>query len=69
MARYHFDIIDGFEIKDPLGMECSEPQAIKLAHNIARQIAEEVGPNSARKVVVVDDDAQKLHEVAIADPK
>jgi hypothetical protein len=67
MPRFHFEIIDGFQIKDPVGMECTEAQARDVARNIARNIAIDVGVHAARKVVVVDDDGSTLHEVPIVD--
>lgn len=65
MPRFHFDIVDGVEIRDPVGMDCSEDQAKQVAQNIARQIAIEVGTHHTRKVVVVDEDGAKVHEEAV----
>jgi hypothetical protein len=62
MPRFHFDIIDGVEIKDPVGMDCSEDQARQVAQSIARQIAIDVGTRHARKVVVVDEHGANVHE-------
>jgi hypothetical protein len=62
MPRFHFDIVDGVEIKDPVGMECSEDQAKQAAQSIARQIAIDVGTRHARKVVVVDEQGLQVHE-------
>jgi hypothetical protein len=70
MPRYHFEIVDGIRIEDPVGIDLkTEAQAMELAENIARQIAIDVGPTSARKVVVVDDGGQELHKVPIAKPR
>jgi hypothetical protein len=39
MAKFHFEIVDGIKIEDPVGMDCkSEAQAIDVARSIARQI-------------------------------
>jgi hypothetical protein len=62
MPRFHFDIIDGVEIKDPVGMDCSEDEARQVARSIARQIAIDVGIRHARKVVVVDEEGSQVHE-------
>jgi hypothetical protein len=62
MPRFHFDIIDGVKIKDPVGMDCSEDQARRVAGSIARQIAIDVGTRHARKVVVVDEHGVEVHE-------
>ena len=43
MPRFHFEIVDGVRIADPVGTICkSEEQARQLAANIARQIAIDV---------------------------
>lgn len=63
MPRFHFDIIDGVKIEDPVGMDCcSEDQAREVAHSIARQIAIDVGTRHARKVVVVDEHGAEVHQ-------
>jgi hypothetical protein len=62
MARFHFDIVDGVKIKDPVGMDCSEDEARQVAGSIARQIAIDVGTRHARKIVVVDEHGTKIHE-------
>jgi hypothetical protein len=69
MPRYHFEIVDGIRIEDPVGIDLkTEAQAMELAENIARQIAIDVGPTSARKVVIVDDGGQEVHKVPIGKP-
>jgi regulator of extracellular matrix RemA (YlzA/DUF370 family) len=62
MARYHFEIIDGYKLEDPVGLECrSDDEARKVAEQIARQIVIDVGKGRrARKVVVVDDDGVEI---------
>jgi hypothetical protein len=66
MTRYHFEIVDGVKIEDPVGMELkSEEQAKQLAANIARQIAIDVKDSEARKVVVKDEIGSHVHEVAV----
>jgi hypothetical protein len=62
MPRFHFDIVDGVKIMDPVGMDCSEDQARQVAQSIARQIAIDVGPRHARKIVVVDEEGLAVHE-------
>jgi hypothetical protein len=66
MTRYHFEIVDGVKIEDPVGMELkSEEQAKQLAANIARQIAIDVKDSEARKVVVKDETGSHVHEVPV----
>ena len=61
MAKYHFEIVDRYKIEDRVGLDCkSESQAQQVAQNIAKQILIDVGPNAARKVVVVDDAGVKF---------
>jgi hypothetical protein len=66
MPRFHFEIVDGVRIEDPVGMELkSEEQARQLAGNIARQIAIDVADSEARNVVVKKDDGSHVHEVPV----
>jgi hypothetical protein len=66
MAQYHFEIVDGFRLADPAGLDCkSEKQARQVAEDIARQIAIDVGETSARKVVVVDEDGSEIYTTPI----
>jgi uncharacterized protein DUF6894 len=40
MAKYHFEIVDGYIIEDPKGIELqSDRQARKVAGEIAKQVA------------------------------
>jgi xanthine/CO dehydrogenase XdhC/CoxF family maturation factor len=66
MPKFHFEIVDGYKIEDPVGLDCkSENQAKEIAASIARQIAIDVGPEAARQVVVVDDDGAEIHKVPV----
>jgi hypothetical protein len=66
MPKFHFEIVDGYKIEDPVGLDCkSEEQAKKVAKDIARQIALDVGDASARNVVVVDDDSTELFKTPV----
>jgi hypothetical protein len=70
MPRFHFEIINGVRIEDPVGLECkSEDQARQVAGDIARQIAIDVGTEPARQVVVVDDEGLEIHKVAVNEAK
>jgi hypothetical protein len=62
MPRFHFNIVDGVTVPDPVGMDCTQDQAKQVAESIARQIAIEVGTRHKRKVVVVDEEGSKIHE-------
>jgi hypothetical protein len=66
MPKYHFEIVDGFKLEDPVGLYCkSDQQAQKVAEHIARQIAIDVGETSAGKVVVVDEEGSKIYTAPI----
>ena len=66
MPKYHFEIIDGFRLEDPVGLDCtSEQQAQKVANDIARQIVIDVGEGAARKVVVVDEAGARICKAPI----
>ena len=63
MPKFHFEIVDGITIEDPVGLECkSEAQAIEVAQNIARQIEIDVKNSSGRKILVKTDDGQEVHK-------
>jgi hypothetical protein len=63
MPRFHFEIVDGITIEDPVGMDCkSEAQAIEVARSIARQIELDVTNNGVRNVLVKTDDGQDVHQ-------
>ena len=38
MPKFHFEIVDGYKIEDPVGLDCkNEEQAKRVAQDIARQ--------------------------------
>ena len=66
MPKYHFEIVDGYTIEDPVGLDCkSEDQALEIARSIARQIEIDVKNSGARKVSVKTDEGQEVHKVPI----
>ena len=66
MPRFHFEIVDGYTIEDPVGLDCkSHDQAREVAESIAKQIAIDVGETPERRVVVVDDDGSRIHEAVV----
>ncbi|MET0968073.1 MAG: hypothetical protein ABWY18_02625 [Tardiphaga sp.] len=69
MPKYHFEIVDGFRLEDPVGIECpSEDEAKTVAHDIARQIAIDVASQNERNVVVVDDEGAEVYQTPIEHP-
>lgn len=60
MPRYHFPIVDGTKLVDPVGLELlNQEQAKKHAEVIARHVAL-VSPKP-RNVVVEDEQGTEIH--------
>jgi hypothetical protein len=69
MPKFHFEIVDGYRIEDPVGLELNDAkEAVKVAEAIAKQIAIEVSETSVRKVEVVTEDGERLHRAAVKSP-
>jgi hypothetical protein len=66
MPRFHFEIIDGYKIEDPVGMDLKgKDRAKTLANAIAKQIAVDVGGAAARDVVVINDEGEEVYKTPI----
>ncbi len=66
MPKYHFEIVDGFRLEDPVGLDCSDDtQAGDVAKNIAHQIAVDIAGDCDRKVVVIDDNGDEVYKTKI----
>ncbi|MDB5616022.1 hypothetical protein [Tardiphaga sp.] len=66
MTKYHFEIVDGYRLEDPVGFELpSEDQARAVAQEIAKQIAIDISSESTRNVVVVDEDGKEVFKTPI----
>jgi hypothetical protein len=66
MPKYHFEIIDGFRLEDPVGLECPDDERAKIvARDIARQIAIDVSSAAERNVLVVDDAGGEVYQTPI----
>ena len=66
MPRFHFEIVDGYTIGDPTGMELpTEGAAKKLAHEIAKQISIDVNDDRFKDVVVKADDGKQIYSAPI----
>ncbi len=70
MPKYHFEIVDGFRLEDPIGQDCSsDAQAKAIAKQIARQIADDIQRDDYdRKVIVLDDNGAEVCKTPIDDP-
>lgn len=69
MPKYHFEIVDGFRLEDPIGQEChSDAQAKTMAEKIARQIADDIRRDDHdRNVIVLDDNGDEVCKTPIDD--
>lgn len=66
MPVFHFEIVDGYIVEDPRGMELkTEAQAIVMAEQIAHQIAKDLGPSSLKSVVVRTDCGEQIYKAMI----
>ena len=66
MPRFHFEIVDGYILADPSGMELPTEQAAKkVAHEIAKQISIDVEDESLKHVVVKTDDGKEIYKAPI----
>lgn len=66
MPTYHFDVVDGYRLEDPIGLDCSnENDARDKARRMARQIAIDLKSEKARDVVVVDEDGKELFKAPV----
>ena len=66
MTKFHFEIVDGYTIKDPKGMEVpTEQQAKKIADEMAKQIANDVEDEPFKDVVVKTEAGKVVHKAPI----
>ena len=67
MPKYHFEIVDGYRLEDPVGLDLPDAdQAKTVAHDIAKQIATDIASESTRNVVVVDDAGHEVYQTPIS---
>jgi hypothetical protein len=65
MPRFHFPIVDGTTLHDPVGIDLKNASEAKaLAKSIAGQLRA-VAPDTHRSVVAVDDDGNEIHKVPV----
>jgi hypothetical protein len=66
MPRFHFEIVDGYTLEDPSGIELPTEQAAKkVAHEIAKQISIDVDDEGLKDVVVKTDDGEEIYKTPI----
>jgi hypothetical protein len=66
MPRFHFEIVDGYTLEDPSGMELPTEQAArKVAREIAKQISIDVDDEGLTDVVVKTDDGKEIYKAPI----
>ena len=67
MPKYHFEIVDGYRLEDPVGLDLPDTdQAKTVAHDIAKQIAADIVSDTTRNVVVVDDAGTEVYQTPIS---
>lgn len=66
MPRFHFEIVDGYTLEDPSGMELPTEQAAqRVAREIAKQISIDVDDEGLTDVVVKTDDGEEIYKAPI----
>jgi hypothetical protein len=68
MPVYHFEIVDGVRLDDPVGLDCQTEQDAKAkADLIARYIAIDLAElvHEPRCVVVLDQDGTEIYKAAV----
>jgi len=66
MPKFHFDIVDGYTLPDPSGMDLPTEEAAKtLANDIAKQISIDVEGEGLKDVVVKAEDGKEIYKAAI----
>ena len=66
MPKFHFEIVDGYTLPDPSGMDLPTVQAAEnVAKEIAKQIASDVEDDSFKEVVVKSDDGKEIYKAPI----
>ncbi len=66
MPRFHFEVVDGYTLPDPSGMELPTEQAAqRLAREIAKQISIDVDDESLKDVIVKTDDGKEIYKAPI----
>jgi hypothetical protein len=62
MPRYHFPIVDGTRLEDPVGIDLKDDtEAGKHADAIARHVSD-IGHKKPRNVIAIDDDGAEVHK-------
>jgi hypothetical protein len=67
MPVYHFNIVDGVTLEDPVGLDCESDLDAKIkADLIAQQIAIDLdADDEARCVIVVDERGTEIHKAPV----
>ena len=66
MPKFHFEIVDGYTIEDPRGMEFRQrSKRRELPRRMAKQIAADVEDRSLTDIVVKDADGEIVHTTPI----
>ena len=65
MPRFHFPIVDGITLDDPVGIELkSEAEAGKHAESIADHVSN-IGHKKPRTVLAIDENGVQIHRAPV----
>jgi hypothetical protein len=65
MPRFHFPIVDGTRLDDPVGVVLSnKTKAAEHAETIARHVSN-LGHKKRRNVLALDEEGREVHKVAV----
>jgi hypothetical protein len=65
MPRFHFPIVNGHRLEDPVGIELTDSDAARShAETIARHVGD-VGNKTPRNVIVEDEHGDQLAKAAV----
>ena len=66
MPRFHLEIVDGYTLPDPSGMELpTEEAAKKVARDIAKQISIDTDDPRLKDVIVKNGDGEEIYKAPI----
>ena len=65
MPRFHFPIVDGTRLEDPVGIELTDNHAARQqAERIAKHVSN-VGHRTQRKVLAIDETGEEIHKAPV----
>lgn len=65
MPKYHFPIVDGTKLEDPVGIELPDTAAARQHAERVAEYVESTRPRKPRTVIAVDDSGEELHRAPV----